>query len=896
MSKKMLINASHPEENRVAIVVDGILSELDIEIAGQEQTKGNIYKAVVVRVESGLQAAFVDYGAEKLGFLQIGEIHPNLYPAKEEVKGRPRITDLLRRGQEILVQIVKEERGNKGAALTTFLSLPGRYMVLMPDSTTKGVSRKIQDDSERKKLKKTMAELDLPERMGYIVRTAGIGKEKEELKRDFDYLVRLFEGIIARQDQIKAPDQVYQESNLVIRSIRDYFSSEMDEVLIDDDKVYKDAKDFFTLVMPELANLVKQHRERRPIFSRYQIEEQIELLAKNQIPMPSGGSIVIDQTEALVAIDVNSGKMASESGIEATAVKTNLEAAAEVGRQLRLRDLGGLVVIDFIDMRDRKHVREVEQELRKALKDDKAKVTVGRISQFGLMEMSRQRLKPTLSVGSYLQCPHCQGKGRIKSAENQAVGLLRQIHAAASKGHIGHIEASVPLDVANDLLNSKRQALADLERRLNLKVSIIGRTDLLPGQLDIELHKREKTTENGRDILPVSHSNQIEIALAAAKQDVAETQDQAESLPPEEHEGTPEQTGDEEQGERKSRRRRRRRRRKGDHPTEEAQLQANQEQPGSNSDTQLQPAATEESSAATAEHAAKVAEANATADDQQIAAESGAALPTVETAQTDEKPKRRRRPRKKSSEETAAIPAAAEAAEHVETSAPAQADTENSPAVERPKRRGRRPKQQITDDAPVTASHNEAATTGADASREVVAVTDAAQAEEQPKRRTRRTSKPAALETATEETTEAATEVKPKRGRPRKTAPKVNTAITDEAENPPAEPPKRRTRRPTKKAEEATGETANTEQPPAEQPKRRTRRTTKKAEDPEAAAVNDEQPEAEKPKRRTRKPAAKSAEPAIESAAAEEATPEKPKRRRRTTKKTPAAEPETSAE
>ena len=377
MSKKMLINASHPEENRVAIVVDGILSDLDIELAGQEQSKGNIYKAVVVRVETGLQAAFVDYGAEKLGFLQIGEIHPNLYPAREDSKHRPRIADILKRGQEILVQIVKEERGSKGAALTTFLSIPGRYMVLMPDSTTKGVSRKIAEDSERKKLKKTMAELDLPDRMGYIVRTAGIGKDKEELKRDFDYLVRLFEGITARKDQIKAPAQLYQESNLAIRSIRDYFSTDMDEVLIDDQTVYRDAKDFFALVMPELGNLVKQHRERRPIFSRYQIEEQIDGLAKNQIPMTSGGSIVIDQTEALVAIDVNSGKMASESGIEATALKTNLEAAAEVGRQLRLRDLGGLIVIDFIDMRDRKNIREVEQELRKALKDDKAKVSVG---------------------------------------------------------------------------------------------------------------------------------------------------------------------------------------------------------------------------------------------------------------------------------------------------------------------------------------------------------------------------------------------------------------------------------------------------------------------------------------------------------------------------------------
>ena len=523
----MLINASHPEENRVAIVVDGILSELDIEIAGQEQSKGNIYKAVVVRVETGLQAAFVDYGAEKLGFLQIGEIHPNIYPPKDDSRGRPRIADILHRGQEILVQIVKEERGTKGAALTTFLSIPGRYMVLMPDSTTKGVSRKISDDTERKKLKRTMAELELPEDMGYIVRTAGIGKDKDELKRDFDYLVRLYQGIVARQDQIKAPAQLYQESNLAIRSIRDYFSTEMDEVLVDSQEVYQDTKDFFALVMPEFKHLVKQHRERRPIFSRYQIEEQIDGLAKNKILLPSGGSIVIDQTEALVAIDVNSGKMASESGIEATALKTNMEAAGEIGRQLRLRDLGGLIVIDFIDMRDRKNIREVEQELRKALKDDKAKVSVGRISQFGLMEMSRQRLKPTLSVGAYVECPHCKGIGRIKSVEAQAVALLRQAHTAASKGQVGLIEASVPVDVANYLLNQKRVTIAELEKQLNLKLSIHAKLGMLPGDLEFEIRKREVEQEDTRQILPVSHANQIEVALAAAQKEEQEQTKQA---------------------------------------------------------------------------------------------------------------------------------------------------------------------------------------------------------------------------------------------------------------------------------------------------------------------------------------------------------------------------------
>ncbi|MBW6508958.1 MAG: Rne/Rng family ribonuclease [Desulfuromonadales bacterium] len=517
MSKKMLINASHPEENRVAIVVDGVLSELDIELAGQEQSRGNIYKAVVVRVETGLQAAFVDYGADKLGFLQISEIHPELYPARHQTTGRPRIADILHRGQEILVQVVKEERGNKGAALTTFLSLPGRYMVLMPDSTTKGVSRKITEEAQRKVLKNTMAELNLPDQMGYIVRTAGIGKEKEELKRDFDYLVRLYEGIIQRKEQVKAPAQLYQESNLAIRSIRDYFSTEMDEVLVDDEKVFHDTKDFFALVMPEHGHLVKRHRERRPIFSRYQIEEQIDALSRNQVSLPSGGSIVIDPTEALVAIDVNSGKMSSESGIEATAAKTNLEAATEIGRQLRLRDLGGLIVIDFIDMRDRKHIREIEQEMRKALKNDKARVSVGRISQFGLLEMSRQRIKPVLSVGAYQECPHCHGLGRIKSIEAQAVAFLRQAHTAAAKGQIGHIEARVPYEVANYLLNQKRHTITQLEILLGLNVTILGQSDLLPGELHLESFKREKNISEDIQNVPVSHANQIEMALAEAK-------------------------------------------------------------------------------------------------------------------------------------------------------------------------------------------------------------------------------------------------------------------------------------------------------------------------------------------------------------------------------------------
>ena len=495
MSKKMMVNATHPEENRVAIVEDGILTELDIEVAGREPSKGNIYKAVVVRVETGLQAAFVDYGAERLGFLQIDEINytsvkPDYKPAEDG--RRPRINELLHRGQELLVQITKEERGTKGAALTTYLSLAGRYMVLMPGSQTRGVSRKAESDSQRKELKKAMSSLDLAEGVGYIVRTAALDQTREELERDYRYLIRLFESIKELERKAKAPSLIYKESNLMIRSIRDYFTTDMDEVLIDDAQVFKEAKDFFQMVMPDQVHLVKLHQERRPIFSRYQIEDQIETLSRNQVALPSGGSIVIDPTEALVAIDVNSGKMASEQGVEGTATKTNLEAATEVGRQLRLRDLGGLIVIDFIDMRERKHMRQVEDQLKKALSNDKARVSVGRISKFGLLEMSRQRIKATLTQGSHRPCPHCNGTGEQKSPETQAVALLRKIHASAAKGQVSRVEAKLPMEVAAHLLNYNREELVDMERRYQLQIHIHGNRDFLADQVEIEIQKKEK--------------------------------------------------------------------------------------------------------------------------------------------------------------------------------------------------------------------------------------------------------------------------------------------------------------------------------------------------------------------------------------------------------------------
>ena len=494
MRKKIFINALHPEESRVAIVEDGILSEYEVEFAGREQHRGNIYKGVVVNTEPGLQAAFVNYGEERLGFLQISEvnlaqIHGPDHPKPE---GFPRIENVLKPRQEILVQVIKDERGSKGAALTTYLSLPGRYMVLMPFSDTRGVSRKIDSESQRKKIKETMASFDLPEHTGYIVRTAAVGRKKEELRKDIDYLLRINEKILELQSQSKAPALIYQESNMVIRFLRDYFDTNMDAVVVDNPKVFHEAKEFFQDVLPDYAGLVKLHRERRPIFSRYQIEEQIAAIAKNKVNLPSGGSIVIDATEALVAIDVNSGKTMGEGDIEKTAYKTNMEATTEIGRQLRLRDLGGLIVIDLIDMRDKVNNRNVEKNLKEALSRDKARVNLSRISKFGLLEMSRQRIKTTLGEKSYFPCPYCHGSGQLKRAEALAIEFLRKIEVGLARDKIEKVEGETALETALYLLNAKRTSLAELEKKYKTVISIKGRPHLKPETMEINFHKIEK--------------------------------------------------------------------------------------------------------------------------------------------------------------------------------------------------------------------------------------------------------------------------------------------------------------------------------------------------------------------------------------------------------------------
>lgn len=493
----MLINALHAEEARVAIVEDGRLVDLDVEIAGSEQIRGNIYRGVVVRVEPGLQAAFVDVGLKKLGFLQMGEIHPENYKWRDDIAEdqrhrRPRIQEILRRGQELIVQVEKGERDNKGSALTSYVSLPGRYMVLMPGSDSSGISRKVESESERKKLKEIISEMAIPEGYGYIIRTEAMGRTREELQKDLDSLVALYEDVREKGLSGKGAGLIYQESALFIRTIRDYFSSDIDEVLVDSKDVFKDVRDCLKEIDPQFEKLVKLHQEKRPIFSRYQLEEQIDLIYEKKVPLKSGGSIFIEPTEALVSIDVNSGKSTGEKGVEDTAFKTNLEAAEEAARQLRLRDLGGLIVIDFIDMRERKHNIEVEKTLKSALKADKARVNVSRISEFGLLEMSRQRIRQNIHQASTLECPHCDGRGKVKSVEAMALSFLRKVHAAAAKGTVAEVLGSLPLEVAYYLLNRKRQELSRIESDYDIEVTVKGKPSYLLNQMDLELIKREK--------------------------------------------------------------------------------------------------------------------------------------------------------------------------------------------------------------------------------------------------------------------------------------------------------------------------------------------------------------------------------------------------------------------
>ncbi len=475
--KRMLINATQAEERRLAIVDGQKLLDYEIEIEGREQRKGNIYKAVVTRVEPSLEACFVDYGEERHGFLPFKEISRQYFAAGVPVN-QARINDVIREGQELLVQVEKEERGNKGAALTTFVSLAGRYVVLMPNNPRGGgVSRRIEGE-DRQELKQALDQLEYPNGMSIIARTAGIGRDAAELQWDLNYLLKLWNAIDGATKGGKGAFLIYQESSLVIRAIRDYFNSDIGEILIDTDDIFEQAHQFMSHVMPEHGHRVKRYRDDAPLFSRFQIEHQIETAYSRTVNLPSGGAIVIDQTEALVAVDVNSARAIKGGDIEETATRTNLEAADEVARQARLRDLGGLVVIDFIDMEESKNRREVENRLRDALRQDRARVQFGAISKFGLLEMSRQRLKPALNEGASIPCPRCGGSGHIRDTESSALQILRIIQEESLKDSTAAVLVQVPVEVASFLLNEKRTEITKIELKQRISVLLVPNKSL----------------------------------------------------------------------------------------------------------------------------------------------------------------------------------------------------------------------------------------------------------------------------------------------------------------------------------------------------------------------------------------------------------------------------------
>jgi ribonuclease E len=480
----MLINATQPEELRVAIVDGQTLYDLDIEIPSREQKKSNIYKARITRIEPSLEACFVDYGGERHGFLPLKEIAKTYFAEGTSLKNN--IREILKEGQELLVQVEKEERGNKGAALTTFISLAGRYLVLMPNSPNAGgVSRRIEGE-DRQAIKEAIDQLKVPEGQSLIVRTAGLGRDAEELQWDLNYLSQLWQAIDQATKSRPGPFLVYQESKLIIRALRDYLRNDVGEILVDSEEVYNEAREFMQQVMPTSLRKLKLYRDATPLFNRFQIESQIESAFSRQVRLPSGGSLVIDPGEALTAIDINSARATKGSDIEETAFNTNLEAAEEIARQLRIRDVGGLVVIDFIDMESSRHQREVEDRLREAMKPDRARVQLGRISRFGLLELSRQRLRPSLGEATAGVCPRCHGNGRIRSIESLSLSILRLIEEQSMKDNTGQVVVQVPIDVANFLLNEKRAAIHAIEQRHQTPVVVVANPHIETPQFEIQ--------------------------------------------------------------------------------------------------------------------------------------------------------------------------------------------------------------------------------------------------------------------------------------------------------------------------------------------------------------------------------------------------------------------------
>lgn len=519
--KRILINATQAEEIRVAMVDGQRLYDLDIEHPFRAQKKSNIYKGVITRIEPSLEAAFINYGAQRHGFLSFREIAPECYHPDAVKKygngNKVNVKDMLREGQEILIQVDKEERGNKGAALTTYISLAGRYLVLMPNNPKAGgVSRRIEGE-DRQQIKQTLSDLEIPEGMGAIVRTAGVDRELEELSWDLDYLKTLWEAITAAANQHKAPVLLYQESNVIIRALRDYFRRDIGEIVIDDPKVYRQAQDFMQAVMPQNLRKLKLYQDNTPLFSRYQVEYQIETAFQRTVNLPSGGAIVIDHTEALVSIDINSARATKGHDIEETALNTNLEAADEIARQLRLRDLGGLIVIDFIDMLPSKHQRDVERRLKEALKVDRARVQVGRISRFGLLEMSRQRLRPSLGESSQLVCPRCEGQGHIRNTDSLALSILRLMEEESMKELTGRVIAQVPVPVAAYLLNEKRDSIVNIQKRRNIEITVIPNPHLDTPHFEIVRVRTDDMETVGASYTQISEPEETDVDLIAER-------------------------------------------------------------------------------------------------------------------------------------------------------------------------------------------------------------------------------------------------------------------------------------------------------------------------------------------------------------------------------------------
>ena len=517
--KKMLINATQPEEVRVAMVDGQRLYDLDIENRQRIQTKANVYKAKVTRVEPSLEAAFVDFGADRHGFLPLKEISPEYYRSRApENEGKVRIKDVLKEGTEVIVQVDKEERGTKGAALTTYISLAGRYMVLMPNNPKAGgISRRIEGE-DRSDLKDSLSQLDLPDGMGVIIRTAGVGRSTEELQWDLNYLLQLWDSIAEANKESKAPVLIYQESDVIIRAVRDYLRDDIDQVLIDDPTAYRRAAEFVGMVMPKYKSRLKQYEDDLALFNRFQIEGQIETAFQREVRLPSGGSIVLDPTEALISIDINSARATKGGDIEQTALQTNLEAAEEIARQLRLRDLGGLVVIDFIDMSSNRNQRAVENRIREALELDRARIQVGRISRFGLLEMSRQRLRPSLGETSGIVCPRCTGQGTIRTTKSLALAILRLIQEEAVKERTGEVQVIVPVDVSAFLLNEKRAEISDIESRSGVRTVVVASPYLDTPHFEVRRLRDDEVDQSRKLSFDIDLPSPTEPAVDAANE------------------------------------------------------------------------------------------------------------------------------------------------------------------------------------------------------------------------------------------------------------------------------------------------------------------------------------------------------------------------------------------